>query len=368
MLISNQNRFFFLTCTFLLIGYIATLKSQCNLTFPDFQNPTSCYSSDGYFTVSAYNGVCGRQIRVYKNTTLLTQGFGTIDVTGLSAGEYEVIANNNCGCTAPTSQIITLFAGTATPLTPLVDAGLGSYQSDKVYVCKGANVKIGVQALGLTGLQLIGPNGFSDNTPDGSSYWNLNNLLPNQSGVYTILYTNTSGCISSVTINVEVGTLGVNLGDDKAGCIGTSHLLNANVTGQSICSESCPTTLDSLLVRWTLDQCNASNQNNQYDYTELQPTYPSNGNCLNVSAKNVYRSHGEHSCTPVLGSYNGDVGICIPAMDSCDPNLYNPENAIKIEVTITPQEAGRLSKISFREQSPLQWITTNGSTDRKSVV
>ena len=142
----------------------------------------------------------------------------------------------------------------------------------------------------------------------------------------------------------------------------SSHTLAAGVSGQGTCSGTCPSTLDSLLVRWTLDQCNASNQNNQYDYTELQPEYPSNGNCISVTAKNVYRSHGEHSCTPVLGSYSGDVGICIPAMDSCNPLLYNSDNAVKIEVTITPQEAGRLSKISFKEQSPLQWITTNGST------
>ncbi|MBK7806470.1 MAG: hypothetical protein IPJ51_09245 [Saprospiraceae bacterium] len=363
MLSSTQKRFsLFALFLFVLFGNNYNLTAQCNLNITNFQNPSSCYASDGFFTANAINGACGRLIRIYKNNAIIAQGNGTVIASGLSSGEYEIIADNNCGCSSPSTQIITLFSGTSTPLTPYVDAGLGSYQADKVYICRGSNLRIGVQSLGLSGFQLSGPNGFSDTTPDGNSYWNLSNLQPSHAGRYTISFTNAAGCISTVNINVEVGTLAVNLGPDKAGCFGISHTLAAGVSGQGTCSGTCPSTLDSLLVRWTLDQCNASNQNNQYDYTELQPEYPSNGNCISVTAKNVYRSHGEHSCTPVLGSYTGDVGICIPAMDSCNPLLYNSDNAVKIEVTITPQEAGRLSKISFKEQSPLQWITTNGST------
>ena len=136
MLISTQKRFSILAFFIVvLFGNNINLNGQCNLTVTDFQNPTSCYSSDGFFTATAFNGVCGRSIRIYRNSTLITQGSGTVNVSGLSAGEYQVIADNNCSCANPTSQIITLFAGTATPLTPYVDAGLGSYQADKVYVC-----------------------------------------------------------------------------------------------------------------------------------------------------------------------------------------------------------------------------------------
>ena len=363
MLSSTQKRSLNLAFFLIFIFFENyNLAGQCNLTVSDQQNPTSCYATDGYFTVNSYNGACGRLVRIYKNNVLITQGTGTLNVLGQSAGAFEIIADSNCGCLSPTTQLITLFSGNTTPLTPFVDKGLGSYQADKVYVCKGSNVKLGVQSLGINGLRLTGPNGFSNNTPNGSSFWNLNNLQPNQSGTYTISYTNNFGCISTVNIIVEVGTLSVSLGADKDGCIGTSHLLTGNVSGQAQCTGSCPTTLDSLLARWTLDQCNASNQNHQYDYSEFQPQYFSTGNCASITARNIYRSHGEHSCTPVLGSYNGDVGICVPAMDSCDPLQYNADNAIKIELTITPQEAGRLTKLSFREQSPLQWVTTNGST------
>jgi hypothetical protein len=237
MLSSTQKRFsLFALFLFVLFGNNYNLTAQCNLNIINFQNPSSCYASDGFFTANAINGACGRLIRIYKNNAIIAQGNGTVIASGLSSGEYEIIADNNCGCSSPSTQIITLFSGTSTPLTPYVDAGLGSYQADKVYICRGSNLRIGVQSLGLSGFQLSGPNGFSDTTPDGNSYWNLSNLQPSHAGRYTISFTNAAGCISTVNINVEVGTLAVNLGPDKAGCFGISHTLAAGVSGQGTCS------------------------------------------------------------------------------------------------------------------------------------
>ncbi|MFN8337409.1 MAG: hypothetical protein U0T36_00135 [Saprospiraceae bacterium] len=341
---------------------IFTLNAQCTLNVSDIINPSSCYASDGSFKIVSVNAGCNRQINVYKNNVLISQGYGSLDVSGLNAGDYEVLSPATCGCATSSSKIVTLFSGNPTVLIPYVNTGSGSYQADKVYACRGSNVDLGVQPLGWAGLSIVGPNGFADNTPDGSSYWTLKKVQPNQSGTYVITFRNSYGCVSTRNIVLTVGTLSVNAGSDSEACIGTAHTLNATASGQAVCQNTCPSTLDSLLVVWDLDQCNASNQTQQNSYAEFTPSYPSNGNCTQVSASNMYRDLGEHSCTPVLGSYGGDVGVCVPAMDSCDPADYNPSHAIKVEVTLTPQEAGRITKLSFREQSPLIWITTNGST------
>lgn len=363
MLTKTKNLILTFKAILLILMTFSTFsaESQCIIGISNLSNPSSCYASDGSFRITAVNGACGRTIRVYKNNLLLAQGTGNLTVSNQVAATFEVVAEPECGCTVPTIRTVTLFAGNPTPLSPYVNTGTGSYQADKVYVCRGGSVSLGVQPLGTSNLLLTGP-GLSDSTPDGSSYWNLSNMQPAQSGNYTIKYTNPSGCESSVTIQVTVGNLSVNSGPDLAACIGTSHTLGTVVTGAGQCQQSCPSTLDSLLARWTLDQCNASDQTQQNSYTEFLPVYPSNGNCVSVSATNVYRDAGEHSCTPVFGSYTGDVGMCIPAMDSCDPLHYDPSHALKFEITVNPQEAGRITKLSFREQSPLIWFTTNGST------
>jgi len=242
----------------LLLNYNSA-AGQCNLNISNTTNPSSCNASNGSFVISAFNGACPRKIRVYKNNVIINQGYGNLSVTGQTSGNFDVVADPDCGCPSPSSQVVTLFSGTPTTLTPYVNTGSGSYQANKVYICRGSNVSLGVQALGLSSLSMTGPAGYSDNTPDGSSYWNLTNLQPSQSGVYTISYTNADGCISNVNFTVTVGSLSINAGSDKSACIGTTHTISPIVSGQSVCTPSCPATLDSLLVKWTLDQCNASN-------------------------------------------------------------------------------------------------------------
>ncbi|MBK9737332.1 MAG: hypothetical protein IPO92_21215 [Saprospiraceae bacterium] len=340
------------------------LSAQCSLVVSNITQPSSCYASDGSISANATDqpgNPCERQIQVFKNGILLLTSTGSLLLQNLNTGDYQIVANSGCGCTEINTQIISLNGGNPSPLIPYVNLGLGSYQADDVFVCRGSNINLGVQSLGLLNLVLKGPNGLIDNTPDGSSFWTLTNVQPSYSGMYNISYTNSFGCISNVNINLRVGNLNVNVGSDKAACIGTTHMLNGGISGQSSCTATCPSSLDSLLINWTLDQCNANGQTNQNDYSEFLPTYLSKANCTNISASNVYRDAGEHSCTPVIGNPAGDNGICIPAMDSCDPLQYDSSLALKFEITINPGEAGRITKLTFKEQSPLNWMTTNGS-------
>jgi hypothetical protein len=338
------------------------LIAQCQIVVSNLQNPSSCYAIDGSFNVISVNNSCNREIRVYKNNILISQGSGTLTVAGQGSGLFEIVSPPDCGCSASSATTATLFSGTATPLTPYVNKGSGFYQTEKVFVCRGSNLQLGVQSLGITGLRITGPEGYDNSAPNGSSFWNLTNMQPSKSGRYTITYRNSFGCISTTFIMVNVGNLSVDAGSDVSACVGTRFTLNAAPSGQYLCTPACPSTLDSLLVVWSLDQCDASSQTQQNSYTEFLPSYPSTGNCTSVSASNMYRTAGDHSCTPVVGSYSGDIGVCVMAMESCNPLDYNPDNAIKIEVTITPEQAGRITKLAFREQSPLIWLTTNGAS------
>ncbi|MBK9256010.1 MAG: hypothetical protein IPM42_11015 [Saprospiraceae bacterium] len=339
-----------------------TLSGQldCSLLFNQIIQPSSCYVSDGVLNITATDqpgNPCNRTIYVTRANFVVAQGTGQLTVSGLPSGEYLIIAENECGCPRQ-SQVEVLSGGTPTHLKTFADNGSGYNETKKVYTCNGSNLKIGVQSLGTSGLELRGPGGFVDNTPDGNSFWIIPNIQLNQSGLYTIEYTNNDGCVSTTQINVTVGSLEVVADTDKAGCIGTSHTLSVNISGVAACQAECTEGTDSLLVLWDLNDCNANGQANQISYEEFTPVYPSAGNCVSVSASNVYRDQGEHSCA-LIGT--DGIGMCVSSMISCDPSQYNDLNAIKFQVTINPAQAGRISGLSFMEASPLDWMTLNGS-------
>jgi len=346
---------------FMLIFHI-DLNSQCQIKIDDKLDPSSCYANDGYIEISAQNGGCDRPIKVYKNNTLIRQGSGQLVVSGLGAGLYEIVSDPGCGCINSSATTVTLFAGNPTQLTPYVNIGDGFYQANKITVCKGDAIQLGVQSLGINGLTITGPNGFSSSTPDGSSYWSFEDIQPTASGLYTIEYTNEAGCISQTSIQLIVGNFSVNAGQDDAMCLNDNKTLNATAINPAECKTTCPSDLNSLLVVWSLDACDASTVTQSLSYAEFVPNYPSKGGCTDITASNVYRDRGDHSCIPVLSSYMGNIGMCVSSMESCDPADYDPANAVKFEVTMTPAEAGRITKLTFNTMSPINWLTTNGST------
>ncbi len=110
------------------------------------------------------------------------------------------------------------------------------------------------------------------------------------------------------------------------------------------------------LVRWNFENCYSNfGDGSNYDYSEFTPNYPNSGGCNNVSATNVWRDNGEHSCTP---GYNSSTAICVGTQSSCSPSNYDPGFALKFNVTVTPSTIGKLTKLTFREKAPtyFQWI------------
>nr|HPQ21972.1 hypothetical protein [Saprospiraceae bacterium] len=354
-------RFYGTAFVCLLFVFNLFSQSNCKLHIENSSPPSTCYASDGFIEISSSGNIlgCNRTVSVFdSNNQLVGSGAGNFTVSGLDSDLYSVIALNECGCDYQTLAV-TLDGGNPTPLTPYVDQGNGFFQSNKAYACKGQSIKIGTQSLGFFGFEINGPNGFYSNIPDESSYWVLENITAQNAGTYYISYVNNQGCNSTTAITLDVNTLSLNLGGDLDICVGEEVTLESNVTGISSCAQACEVSENKLLVHWTLDQCNAQGQNNQNSYAEFLPEYPNNGSCISVNASNVYRDNGEHSCTY---SYNNTPGMCTPAMNSCDPEEYDDEFAIKFEVTINPEQSGGLSGLSFYEQSPKIWTTTNGSS------
>lgn len=114
------------------------------------------------------------------------------------------------------------------------------------------------------------------------------------------------------------------------------------------------------LVHWNLNACNASNASNSSNYSEFTPAYPSNGNCSKVTATNVCRTSGTHSCTDgVLGS----SAMSVSARSSCTWCDNAPE-AVRFEVTLTPDASGsaRLTSLNFFERSPKNYSWTGGGS------
>jgi hypothetical protein len=371
MSVSTQklNVFFrFFILTFLSLSFSGLLHAQfdCSMIIDPVSHPSSCYASDGAIQVQAFGqsgSPCNRRIFIFRESQVLANALNSVTLTGLPSGEYLVVADNDCGCPRE-SRVVILSGGNPTKLTPHTDNGNGYKASDKVNICGGGSLKLGVQNVGMSGLELFGPGGFYDNTPDGASFWILNNLKANQSGVYNIRFTNSKGCVSNAFINVFVGSLNAGAGPDKAGCLGTSHVLTVPASGVGSCIAPCTAGTDALLVLWDLNACNANGQANQVSYEEFTPTYPAIGNCISVTASNVYREFGEHSCARIG---EDGVGMCVSSMTSCDPTHYNPANAIKFQVTLEPGATGKLSGLSFREVSPLIWRTTNGATGINNI-
>ncbi|MBK8516923.1 MAG: T9SS type A sorting domain-containing protein [Saprospiraceae bacterium] len=182
-------------------------------------------------------------------------------------------------------------------------------------------------------------------------------VSPSSSTLYKVTVTDVSGCSATSVHGVIVNAKPqVTISGNDKFCQGDNTKLKANVSGTTFCEKDCK---DELLLKWTLDQCNAEGLANQLSYSEFVSTDVAKGGLWSVSSTIASRNRGDHSCT---FDGNGGTAICFSAMESCDPNQYNPINALRFSITLKPNEVGKLSKLTFREQSPLNWITTNGST------
>jgi hypothetical protein len=198
----------------------------------------------------------------------------------------------------------------------------------------------------------------------GISYiWNTGQTLasievqPVNNSIYTVTVTNSIGCTSTATESVMIKPKpDILLSGLNKICKGDSAFIVATGFTQNECQGVCKIGQPSVLVSWNLNACQAvMNLGTHLDYSEFTP-YVSKGNCTNVTAGIVHRLPGnKHSCTP---GPHGDIAMCIGTQKSCNPAKLDYQQALRFEMTLTPDQVGQITGLEFYEQSPLnyQWV------------
>ncbi len=168
---------------------------------------TSCIGDNIYLGMQNI-GTQNVQIQYPDGTIDTTPDLSTAwafnNIQAADAGVY-VVSYDNGSCIGQTS--ITLNIPEPLALIPYVNDGNSWLQQGELAVCSGTNIYIGVQNAGVQNFEITYPDGTTDTTPDLSTAWALNNVQPEDSGIYTVRYDNQADCsnnISTQTINLTV--------------------------------------------------------------------------------------------------------------------------------------------------------------------
>ena len=118
----------------------------------------------------------------------------TVNYTNAIAGTYiyQLLVAEGGNINSPNCRIV------SSPLTVTVSANPMPIASYTGLACEGSDITLNVNA-GAT-FKWIGPNGFTSNLQSPA----LTNLLPNQSGMYTVSITNAAGCSSTSDIMLQI--------------------------------------------------------------------------------------------------------------------------------------------------------------------
>ncbi len=130
------------------------------------------------------------------------------------------------------------------------------------------------------------------------------------------------------------------------------------------CAPECT---QSTIAHWNLDACTASSSGSNMDYSEFTPTFPYSGRCFvpnGITASNLYRGYGaKHSCAyPRTGQ--GGEAVCVASSSSTQYRTGDPL-AVNFDITITPNEIGKITAIQFWETAPTQfnWVGGDSGTN-----
>ncbi|NNM15781.1 MAG: T9SS type A sorting domain-containing protein, partial [Bacteroidia bacterium] len=207
---------------------------------------------------------------------------------------------------------------------------------------------------------------------------NLTDLCP---GEYCVVVTDlVSGCIDSVCIDInptQINNTIVNesicSGDSiflagayqnvsgtyydtlalSGGCISviqTNLTVNAPlVISTTVVDPSCDPNANCNIVRmveWNDANCLAYSHSS--DYSEFTPII-NNADCSNITASNLDRNSGGHSCNTGRSGGNG-MGFCIGGLDS--PNyVANDSKALRFSITTGASDNGKITSLNFYELS-----------------
>ncbi len=119
------------------------------------------------------------------------------------------------------------------------------------------------------------------------------------------------------------------------------------------------------IAKWDLNECYSnSGDNSGMIYDEFTPMFPNGGNFINVNATGLDRQEGMHSCTYGL---NNSLAACF----GMDEQSWSDNNskAIRFDVTLNPDNMGKLTELSFYELAPTQyqWVSDYTNSNNNEV-
>jgi len=171
---------------------------------------------------------------------------------------------------------------------------------------------------------------------------------------------------NSETLTTKVGTYHV-----------TAKLYKNNHLGGALCDTDnlsftiidCSSTVDctaKTLVFYDMDACTSfsSNGSNQ-DFSEFTPSFPNSGDCVNVTASNLFNQVNGHSC--VEGANGSIAGICIRG-DHDDHFDSDDDDALRFSITVSPSTVGKLTELSFFQLSPTHFQHLSGGSGSNNFL
>ncbi|MDH7448025.1 M43 family zinc metalloprotease [Aquimarina sp. 2201CG14-23] len=104
------------------------------------------------------------------------------------------------------ANLIATGVGGSLEVIPRMNDGVTWIENaGQMTVCPGTNIKIGMQNVGTSNVSIMKPDGLVDTTPDGTTFWDFNNVQKSDEGVYLIRYADATGNIGFAAVNLYVG-------------------------------------------------------------------------------------------------------------------------------------------------------------------
>ena len=185
-------------------SYTTFTTGSCNISLSTVLNNVGCFGgSDGSIDLSVSGGSG-------TYTYLWSDGSTSEDLTGLSAGTYDVLVTDTWGCTATTTVTIT------EPATPF---SVAIQSAGSTSVCAGSNVLLYMTTYASSSntYQWSDANGVIAGA-------NSSTYTATTSGTYSLTVTTPNGCVATsngvvvdiITVTAPVGLFASNIGLTQA--------------------------------------------------------------------------------------------------------------------------------------------------------
>jgi len=137
----------------------------------------------------------------YDTTPDVATGFKINNLTEEHFGTYTITWNDPNSCKGSTD--IELRKNVEALNTWTWKSETNWVKRNTIFACSGDNIRLGTNSDGTSGYTLKHPNGTIDNTLNGSTYWNINNVQESDSGIY-LIESSKGGCYRKATIKVII--------------------------------------------------------------------------------------------------------------------------------------------------------------------